>query len=79
MSELSEVEAAKSNLRPHYRDIKLKEMMQYYTPKWMAVVGIFASIASAFQLPMFGYILSQYVFVLALPITNDAERSEFNH
>lgn len=79
LSELSNEEAARSNLRPHYRDIKLKEMMQYYTPKWMAVVGIFASIASAFQLPMFGYILSQYVFVLALPLTTDAERNEYNH
>lgn len=45
----------------------------------MAVVGIFASIASAFQLPMFGYILSQYVFVLALPLDTAAERADYNH
>jgi ATP-binding cassette subfamily B (MDR/TAP) protein 1 len=65
-------------LKPHYRDIKLAEMMQYYTPRWMAYVGIFASIASAFQLPMFGFILSQYVFVLAMPLTTAAERADFD-
>ena len=53
--------------------------MQYYTPKWMAYVGILASVASAFQLPMFGYILSQYVFVLALPIDTPQERADFEH
>ena len=58
------------NIRPQYRDIKLTEMMRYYTPKWMAWAGLAASVASAFQLPMFGYILSQYVFVLALPRDN---------
>jgi len=66
-------------LRPEYREIKLKEMMQYYTPMWMAYVGILASVASAFQLPMFGYILSQYVFVLALPIDTPQERADFEH
>ena len=33
---------------PEYRDIALKEMMRYYTPRWMAVVGFFASVMSAF-------------------------------
>lgn len=57
-----------TRIRPEYRDVPLKEMMKYYTPRWMAVVGLFASVVSAFQLPMFGYILSQFVFVLALPL-----------
>ena len=73
MSELS-LESTVSNKalaageKPVYRDIALKEMMQYYTPRWMAVAGFAASFVSAFQLPMFGYILSQYVFVLAEPV-----------
>ena len=54
--------------RPEYREIKLSEMMRYYTPQWMAVAGFLASVVCAFTLPMFGYILSQYVFVLALPV-----------
>ena len=66
-------------IKPHYRDIKLKEMMQYYTPRWLAWCGFFASVASAFQLPMFGFILSQFVFVLALPITTSEERAYFEH
>lgn len=63
-------------LPPQYRDIKLSEIMRYYTPKWMAVIGIFASIASAFQLPMFGYCLSQYVFVLAIDVNTDLANFE---
>ena len=63
MSELSLSTNASFNkdgvrVQPNYRDIKLGEMMKYYTPRWMAVVGFLASIASAFQLPMFGFILS---------------------
>ena len=68
-----------TRIRPQYRDVPLKEMMRYYTPRWMAVVGILASVVSAFQLPMFGYILSQYVFVLALPIDTPDEIKEFGH
>ena len=68
-----------ARIPPLYRDIKLKEMMRYYTPKWMAVVGFLASIASAFQLPMFGFILSQYVFVLAMKIDTPEERASFEH
>ena len=60
-----------------YRDISLKEMMQYYTPRWMAVTGFFASMLTAFNLPMFGFILSQYVEVLALPVDTDAEVEYF--
>ena len=60
-------------IAPDYREVKLREMMKYYTPRWMAFVGLLASIASAFQLPMFGFILAQYVFVLAcLLYTSDA-------
>ena len=66
------------HIKPHYRDITLTEMMKYYTPQWMAVVGFFASVASAFQLPMFGYILSQYVFVLALPVSSAADKAAFD-
>lgn len=62
---------------PKYREIKLQEMMRYYTPRWMAVVGLLASIASAFQLPMFGFILSQYVFVLAMQHDTPQERQDF--
>ena len=43
--------------------------MRYYSPKWVAVVGMIASIIAAFSLPLFGYILSNYVFVLSLKHT----------
>lgn len=84
MSEISLDSAASFNkegarIAPQYRDVKLKEMMKYYTPRWMAVVGILASIASAFQLPMFGFILSQYVFVLAMPVDTPANIIAYQH
>lgn len=53
--------------------------MKYYTPRWMAWVGMLASLASAFQLPMFGFILAKYVFVLALPIETEQEKQDFSH
>lgn len=52
-------------------------MMTYYEPKWMAVVGFGASVLASLQLPMFGFILSQFVFVIALPVDTASEISEF--
>lgn len=79
MSELSLNSTASAHIDPEtqYRDIKLAEMMKYYTPRWMAVVGFLASIMAAFNLPMFGFVLSRYVSVLALPIATEAEMDYF--
>ena len=81
MSELSLNSTSSTGLdgknKPVYREIALKEIMQYYTPRWMAVAGFVASCFAALNLPLFGYILSRYVFVLALPISTDEERAYF--
>lgn len=61
LSEGSFVETSKS-FKP--RDIKYSEIMNYYQPKWLAIVGFIASIFAAFSLPMFGFVLSKYVFLL---------------
>lgn len=34
----------------------------------MAVVGVLSSFVASFSLPMFGFVLSQFVFVLAMPL-----------
>jgi hypothetical protein len=47
-----------------YRKISGREIMKYYTPRWMALLGLVASILASAQLPMFGFILSKMVFVL---------------
>lgn len=39
-------------------------IMQYYKPKWVIIFGIIASIFTATNLPMFGYVLSKMVFTL---------------
>lgn len=66
-------------IKPNYREIPLKEMMTHYSPQWLAWIGFLASVAAALQLPMFGYILSQYVFVLDMPIETDDEKAAFEH
>jgi hypothetical protein len=51
-----------SSFKP--REISYSEIMSYYSPKWLAGVGFVASIFASFQLPMFGFVLSRYMFVL---------------
>lgn len=53
------------------RKVGMGEIMAYYTPKWMAIVGMIASLAAAFTLPMFGFFLSQMVFTLMLPLNGE--------
>ena len=45
----------------------------------MAIVGFIASVCTAFNLPMFGFILARYVSVLALPVTTDEEIDIYQH
>lgn len=52
--------------------------MKYYSPAWMAIVGFLSSIVASLQLPLFGFILSRYVFVLALDPQSEEFRSEAN-
>lgn len=55
---------------PGYRNINGAEIMAFYKPTWLAVVGIIASCVCSVQLPIFGFFLSKMVFVLMLPIDN---------
>ena len=64
-------------MKPEYRDIKTSEIMTLYEPKWMAWVGVIASIVTSFSLPMFGFVLSQYTFVLALDHSTPEEKEEY--
>lgn len=54
------------------RKISSREMMTYYTPCWLGVIGIVASMLASLQLPLFGLLLSKMLFVLMLDI-NDPE------
>lgn len=53
--------------------------MRYYSPKWVAVVGMIASIVAAFSLPLFGYILSNYVFILSLDTTEGPDLEYYEY
>lgn len=43
--------------------------MNYYKPLWYAVAGFIASIFAPLNLPLFGFVLSKYIFVLGDDIT----------
>ena len=55
-----------------YEDVNFQQMMEYYNPMWMAWVGIIASIFASLSLPLFGFVLSKYIFLIALPIDTQA-------
>lgn len=40
--------------------------MEYYKPTWLAAAGFCASVFASLSLPMFGFVLSQYIFVLSM-------------
>lgn len=48
-----------------YRSIGYGEMMQYYSPKWLSYAGFVFSVFSSLALPLFGFVLSRYIFLLA--------------
>ena len=54
-----------------YRDVAYSEMMEYYNPKWYAVIGFIASIFASMRLPLFGFVLSKFIFILAIPSENN--------
>jgi len=64
---------------PSYRKVSGREIMSYYTPKWLAVVGLIASVGASAQLPVFGFLLSQMVFTLMEPVDGGSfkEDSDF--
>jgi hypothetical protein len=38
--------------------------MKEYKPKWLAGIGLIASLGASLSMPAFGYVLSQYMFLL---------------
>ena len=67
----------KYQIKPEYRDIKTSEIMKLYEPKWMAWMGVAASIVTSFSLPGFGFVLSQYTFVLAMDHNTEEEKEAY--
>lgn len=50
---------------PEYREVAFGEIMRFYKPQWLAVAGFSASVVASLSLPMFGFVLSKYIFVLS--------------
>jgi hypothetical protein len=42
----------------NYCDVTFQEIMEYYTPTWLAVAGFCASVVASLNLPLFGFVLS---------------------
>mmetsp|Transcript_38623 Transcript_38623/g.28494 ORF Transcript_38623/g.28494 Transcript_38623/m.28494 type:complete len:162 (+) Transcript_38623:182-667(+) len=47
-----------------FRQIKMREIMAYYQPKSMVVLGLSSSVLVSVTMPLFGYLFSLYVFAL---------------
>lgn len=47
-----------------FRKVTFSEIMTFYEPKSMAVVGLLSSCAASLQMPIFGYVLSQFIFII---------------
>ena len=57
----------------------MTEMMRYYNPRWLAWCGFASCIVHSITMPMFGFIMSKYVFIFALPLDTQAEIDAFRH
>lgn len=55
------------NANPVYREVTYQEIMKDYKPTSLAVYGFIASMIASLQLPLFGLVLSKYIFILAIP------------
>mmetsp|Transcript_7498 Transcript_7498/g.6807 ORF Transcript_7498/g.6807 Transcript_7498/m.6807 type:complete len:345 (-) Transcript_7498:1515-2549(-) len=64
-------EAEENPLREDYRTIRMREIMHYYRPKMMVVLGIGSSVIVSVTMPLFGYLVALYIFVL-----QDAQEDE---
>lgn len=40
-------------------------MMEYYSPKWLSYAGFLFSVLGSLAMPLFGFVLSRYIFLLA--------------
>ena len=55
------------------REITYGEIMKYYKPFWYAVAGFCASVIASLNLPLFGFVLSEFIFVLGKQIGTEEE------
>lgn len=74
LSEGSQINNSKSREKEFVpRQPTYSEIMTHYNPKWLAYSGFTASFFCSFSLPMFGFVLSRYIFLLGLnPVTQRA-------
>lgn len=61
---------------PDYPEVEVKEIMEYYKPTWLAYAGFTASVFASLSLPLFGFVLSKYIFVLSM--YNNADNTPNN-
>lgn len=65
IDQLDHLEQSQSN-QSFYREVTNTEIMDYYEPKWLAYAGFTASVFASLSLPLFGLVLSKYIFTLAM-------------
>jgi ABC-type multidrug transport system fused ATPase/permease subunit len=46
------------------KEVGMRRIMQYYSPKWMAVVAFLTSLINAFAFPIYGFIFAKLLFIM---------------
>lgn len=41
--------------------------MSYYSPKWLAFLGMLVSVINAFAFPLYGLIYAKILFIMLVP------------
>lgn len=60
MTVFSDVDASDSEEEDE--PVTVRQLMAYYKPTWLAVVGLVCSLIVSGHLPVFGFLLSKIVF-----------------
>lgn len=60
------------------KEATMGRIMSYYSPKWMAALGILVSVITSFSFPVYGMIYAKLLFVFMTPfLSNYAEERDY--
>lgn len=52
----------------------MMRIMGYYSPKWMAVIGMLLAFINSVASPLFGFLFAKILFVMMNPVLDTSER-----
>ena len=58
---------AKTDAKPKEVDVSMSKLMSYYSPKWLAYLGMLMSLANGAAFPIYGLLFGEILFVILMP------------